>query len=89
MPTAWKCAKTSPPYFDKRTGCCIMTTHSLTLPFSPRNFWPKTTWLSSSTLFPRLKIKLKGRHFDTIEVTEEESQAVQNTPTEHDFLLCI
>jgi hypothetical protein len=28
------------------------------------------------SLFPRLKIKLKGRHFDTIEVTKAESQAV-------------
>jgi hypothetical protein len=36
-------------------------------------------------LFPRLKIKLKGRHFDTVEVTEAESQVVLNTLTEHDF----
>jgi hypothetical protein len=34
---------------DKRTGCCITTTHILTLPFSPGNSWPKTTWLSSLT----------------------------------------
>jgi hypothetical protein len=32
-----------------------------------------------------LKIKLKGRHFDTIEVIEAESQAVLNSLTEHDF----
>jgi hypothetical protein len=32
-------------------------------------------------LFPRLKIKLKGRHFDTDEVIE----AVLNSLTEHDF----
>jgi hypothetical protein len=32
-----------------------------------------------------LKIKLKGRHFDTIEAIEAESQAVLNTFTEHDF----
>jgi hypothetical protein len=32
-----------------------------------------------------LKIKLKGRHFDTIEVIEPESQAVLNTHTEYDF----
>jgi hypothetical protein len=37
------------------------------------------------SLFPRLKIKLKCRHFDTIEVVEAESQAMQNTLTEHDF----
>jgi hypothetical protein len=35
--------------------------------------------------FPRLKIKLKGRHFDTTEAIEAESQAVLNTLTEHDF----
>jgi hypothetical protein len=29
-------------------------------------------------------MELKGRHFDTIEVTEAESQAVLNTLTEHD-----
>jgi hypothetical protein len=32
-----------------------------------------------------LKIKLKGRHFVTIDVIEAESQAVLNTLTEHDF----
>jgi hypothetical protein len=32
-----------------------------------------------------MKIKLKGRYFDTIEVTEAESQAVLNTFTDHDF----
>jgi hypothetical protein len=38
-----------------------------------------------SSLFPRLKIKLKGHHFDTTEVIEVESQAVLNTLTIHDF----
>jgi hypothetical protein len=37
------------------------------------------------SLFPRLKIKLKNRHFDTIEVIEAESQAVLNTLTKHHF----
>jgi hypothetical protein len=32
-----------------------------------------------------LKIKLKGRHFDTAEVMEAESQAVLSTLTERDF----
>jgi transposase len=36
-------------------------------------------------LFPRLKIKLKGRRFDTTEASEAESQTVLNTLTEHDF----
>jgi hypothetical protein len=33
------------------------------------------------SLFPRLK----GRHFDTIEVIETESQAVLNSVTEREF----
>jgi histone-lysine N-methyltransferase SETMAR len=37
------------------------------------------------SLVPRLKIKLKGCCFDTIEVIEAESQAVLNTLTEHNF----
>jgi hypothetical protein len=32
-----------------------------------------------------LKIKLKGRHFGTIETIEAESQAVLNSLTEHGF----
>jgi hypothetical protein len=32
-----------------------------------------------------LKIKLKGRHFDTTDVMVAELQAVLNTLTEHDF----
>jgi hypothetical protein len=37
------------------------------------------------SLFPRLKIKLRGRHFDTIEVFEAESHELVNTLTERDF----
>jgi hypothetical protein len=37
------------------------------------------------SLFPRLKIKLKGRHFDTVELIEAESQTVLNTATEHEL----
>jgi hypothetical protein len=37
------------------------------------------------SLFPLLKIKLKGGCFDTIKVIEAESQAVLNTLREHDF----
>jgi hypothetical protein len=37
------------------------------------------------SLFLCLKIKLKGRQFDTIEVIEAESQAVLSTLTEYDF----
>jgi hypothetical protein len=37
------------------------------------------------SLFPWLKIKLKGRQFDTIEMIEAELQAVLITLTEYDF----
>jgi hypothetical protein len=51
-------------------------------------FTKKRTRLSSTTypafLFPRLKVKLKDHHFDTVDVIEAESQVV-NTLTEHDF----
>jgi hypothetical protein len=36
-------------------------------------------------LLHQLKIKLKGRHFDTTEVIKAESQAVMNILSEHDF----
>jgi hypothetical protein len=36
-------------------------------------------------LFPRLKITLKDRHFDTIEVIKAESHALLKTLTEYDF----
>jgi hypothetical protein len=32
-----------------------------------------------------MKMRLKGRHFDTVEVIEAEMQAVLNTLVEHDF----
>jgi hypothetical protein len=38
------------------------------------------------SLFPRLKkIRLKGGHFDIIDVIEAESQAVLNILTEHNY----
>jgi hypothetical protein len=36
-------------------------------------------------LFSRLKIKLKGRHFDTIDVVDAENMAVLKTLIEHEF----
>jgi hypothetical protein len=32
------CEDFTPNFGDKRTGCCITTTHCLTLPFSPGKF---------------------------------------------------
>jgi hypothetical protein len=37
------------------------------------------------SLLPRLKIRIIGRHFDTVEVIEAESQAVLNPFTKHSF----
>jgi hypothetical protein len=67
-----------------------MKTNRLTLPFSPGNIFTKIDMNvvlhpPYCSLFPRLKIKLKGCHSDTAEVIETESQAVLNTLTEHDF----
>jgi hypothetical protein len=36
-------------------------------------------------LFPKMKLKLKGRRFDTIEEIQAESQRVLDTLTEKDF----
>jgi hypothetical protein len=38
----------------------------------------------SFSLFPRLEIKLKSRHFHTIEMINAEFQVVLNILTEHD-----
>jgi len=43
--------------------------------------------LSDYSLFPKLKIKLKGRQFQTEEI-QAESQAVLNTLRENDFQEC-
>jgi hypothetical protein len=58
--------------------------------FSTRKFFTKANMTvvphpPYSSLFPRLKIKLKGRHFHTTEVSEAKLQAVLNTLKEHDF----
>jgi hypothetical protein len=34
------CEDFAPNFGNKGTGCCIMTTHRLTLPFPPGNFLP-------------------------------------------------
>jgi hypothetical protein len=85
------CEDFVPNFSAKKNGYCITTTHRcITLCFSPGSFLTEATWLSSPThpaflCFSRLKIKLKGRHFGTIDVIDAESQAVLNTLTEHEF----
>ena len=39
-------------------------------------------------LFPKLKMKPKGRRFQTLEEIQAESQAVMNTLRENDFQEC-
>jgi hypothetical protein len=43
--------------------------------------WPLAAFLS----FPKLKMKLIGHHFDTIEENEAELQAVLSTLADHEF----
>jgi hypothetical protein len=47
--------------------------------FSDKNNMSVVPCPPYSSLFSRFKIKLKGRHFDTVEVTEAESLAVLKT----------
>jgi hypothetical protein len=62
----------APPHFLFLQGIFFFTKNNMTVVPHPAYF----------SLFPRLKIKLKGRHFDTAEVIEAESRAVLNTLTE-------
>jgi hypothetical protein len=74
-----------------------MITHHLKLPFSPGNFFTKNITVlphpsyspdlatCDFSLFPQLKIRLKGCYFDTTEVIKEESQAVLRILREHEF----
>jgi hypothetical protein len=61
---------------------CHFISHPGTFDQTQHDCRPKLTVLFP---VPLLKVKLKGRHFDTIEVIEAESQAVLNTLTEHGF----
>ena len=82
----------------RTTGCSITTMHPRTPRWLCSIFLPPKTWRSSPTppyspdlapcdffLFPKMKIKLKGRRFDTVEEIQAESQKVLNTLTQKDF----
>jgi hypothetical protein len=87
------------PNFGEKTGCCITRMHRLTLSFSrgifsytknnvtvvPHPPYSPDLALCDFYLFPQLKMKLKGRRFDTIEVIEAEVQAMLYILIEHDF----
>jgi hypothetical protein len=83
------CEDSAPNFGDNRTGCCITTStvshFQFTREFLTQNNVTVLPHPPYFSLFSRLKIKLKGRHFDTIEVIEAESQKVLITLTEHDF----
>jgi hypothetical protein len=87
--TAWKCAKTSLRIFATKELAVAPRQRTVSLPFYPGIFSPKTIRLPSPPtpyfyFFPRLKVKQEDRHFDTAEVIEAESRAVLNSLTEHD-----
>jgi hypothetical protein len=60
-------------------------TSSVTREFVTKSNITVVTFPLYFPLFPRLKIKLNERHFDTFEVIKAELQSVMNTLTEHDF----
>jgi hypothetical protein len=74
---------------DKSTGCCIMTTHRLTL--SPGKFLPKPTWLSPThptfLCFPNWRYNWKA----TILTTEVTGRIVGGAEHPHEtwLPLCI
>jgi hypothetical protein len=77
------CKDFGPNFGDERTGCFITTAPSHTSFFTKeflirnnKSIVPHRPYMS---LFSHLKIKLEGRHVDTIEVMEAESQAGLNT----------
>jgi hypothetical protein len=87
------CEDFTPNFGNKRTGCYITATHHLTFLFHQIIFYQKQHECYPPPILifsvSRLKIKLKCRYFNTIEVNEAESQAVLNIVTEHDFQVAV
>ena len=82
-------------------GCSTMTIRQPMLPSWLDGFWPYNNMtvvphppyspdlaLSEFFLFPKLKMKLKGRRFQMLEEIQAESQAVLNRLWENDFREC-
>jgi hypothetical protein len=92
------CRGIAPNFGESRPGCFTMTTplsHTSILtqlfltklkmaviPYSP---YSPDMAPCDFILFPKIKWKLKGRRFDTIEEIQTESQRVLDTVTEKDF----
>jgi hypothetical protein len=84
------CEDFAPNFGNKRSwllhhGNALSDTSFCTWEFFTKNNVTTVPHPRYFSLFPRLKIKLKVRHIDTIEVIEVESQALLNTLTENDF----
>ena len=54
----------------------------------PQSLYSPDLATSDYFFFPKLKMKLKGRRFQTLEEIQAESQAVLNTLRENDFQEC-
>jgi histone-lysine N-methyltransferase SETMAR len=64
----------------------FLTNNSVTVvPYPP---YSPYLALSDFFLFPKLKMELKGRRFQTVEGVQAESQAVLTTLRENDFQKC-
>jgi len=82
-------------------GCCTTITHQLTLRFQFENFWRRKTFpvlphppyspdlaACDFCLFPKLKSKLKGHHFGTMENIQKIVTNELHTLTENDLRYC-
>jgi hypothetical protein len=82
MVTVWKCAKTLPQTLATKVLAVASRQHRSNISFFIKKYFTKKHNCHPPPYFPllpRLKIKLKGHHFDTLEVNEAESQVVLKT----------
>jgi hypothetical protein len=83
------CEDFAPNFGDKKNRLLQQDNAQSHTSFFARTFLSKTNMtvvpIHRAVLFFRMKIQLKGRHFDTIQVIEAESHAVLNTLIAHDF----
>jgi hypothetical protein len=90
MAVGRKCVKTSPQTLVTKELAVVPWQRTVSHFLFHQGIFTKTNMTviphpSYFPLFLRLKIKLKGLHFDTTEVIKTESQVVLNTLIEHDF----